>query len=50
MSIEAGTADAEIESAARAEPKIAGHLADGTWRAIVVPGRLVNFVPVPVKA
>jgi leucyl-tRNA synthetase len=36
----------ELEAAARAEPKVAGYLADGgPWRAIVVPGRLVNFVP-----
>ncbi|MHB8465023.1 MAG: leucine--tRNA ligase [Acidimicrobiales bacterium] len=35
----------DLESEARAEPKIAAHLAEGAWRAIVVPGRLVNFVP-----
>ncbi|GAC1317938.1 MAG: leucine--tRNA ligase [Acidimicrobiales bacterium] len=40
-----GTSDADLEVQARSVPKVAGYLADGTWRAIVVPGRLVNFVP-----
>jgi leucyl-tRNA synthetase len=43
VEVPAGTVD--LESAARAEPKVAAYLADGSWRAIVVPGRLVNFVP-----
>jgi len=45
ITVPAGTSDAELEAAARRDPKAAGHLAEGTWRAIVVPGRLVNFVP-----
>jgi leucyl-tRNA synthetase len=43
--IEVDAGEADLESAARTEPKVAGYLAEGTWRAIVVPGRLVNFVP-----
>ena len=43
--IEVDADEPDLEGAARAEPKVAGYLADGTWRAIVVPGRLVNFVP-----
>ena len=45
IDVPAGTDDAEIETRARAVPKVAGYLEDGAWRAIVVPGRLVNFVP-----
>ncbi len=45
LSVPAGTSDGDLEAAARADAKVAGYLADGTWRAIVVPGRLVNFVP-----
>ena len=45
LEIDAGATDAEIEAAARAHTKIAAYLAEGVWRAIVVPGRLVNFVP-----
>ena len=45
ISVPAGTGDDEIEATARADAKVAGYLAEGTWRAIVVPGRLVNFVP-----
>ena len=45
IEVPAGTADADIETQARAVPKVAAHLAEGSWRAIVVPGRLVNFVP-----
>ena len=37
--------EADLEEAARSHPKVARYLAEGTWRAIVVPGRLVNFVP-----
>ena len=43
--VEVAADTADLESVARAEPKVAAYLADGTWRAIVVPGRLVNFVP-----
>jgi leucyl-tRNA synthetase len=43
--VPADASDVDLEAAARAEPKVAGYLAEGTWRAIVVPGRLVNFVP-----
>jgi len=43
--VPAGTTEADLEVTARRDPKIGGYLADGTWRAIVVPGRLVNFVP-----
>jgi leucyl-tRNA synthetase len=51
VSVPAGSTDAELESAARADGKVAAYLADGAWRAIVVPGRLVNFVPArPVTA
>ena len=45
VSVPADSTDAELETAARAETKVASYLADGAWRAIVVPGRLVNFVP-----
>ena len=45
VDMDAGATQAEMESAARAEPKVAGYLSEGTWRAIIVPGRLVNFVP-----
>jgi leucyl-tRNA synthetase len=45
VNVPAGATDADLEAAARAEPKVAGYLGDGRWRAIVVPGRLVNFVP-----
>jgi len=45
LEMDAGATDAQIEAAARAHPKIAGYLAEGRWRAIIVPGRLVNFVP-----
>ncbi|GAC1538312.1 MAG: leucine--tRNA ligase [Acidimicrobiales bacterium] len=45
ITVPAATDDAEIERLARAVPKVAGYLADGPWRAIVIPGRLVNFVP-----
>jgi leucyl-tRNA synthetase len=45
ITVPAGTSDVELEQAARADAKAARHLAEGTWRAIVVPGRLVNFVP-----
>jgi leucyl-tRNA synthetase len=43
--VPADSSDAELESAARADAKVASYLAEGAWRAIVVPGRLVNFVP-----
>ena len=45
VEIGAGASEAETEAAARAEPNVAGYLAAGRWRAILVPGRLVNFVP-----
>ena len=45
ITVPAGTPDDELEQAARADAKAARHLAEGSWRAIVVPGRLVNFVP-----
>jgi leucyl-tRNA synthetase len=45
ITVPAGISDADLEAAARSDPKAARHLAEGTWRAIVVPGRLVNFVP-----
>jgi len=46
ITVEADVTDAALESAARADPKIISHLAEmGEARAIVVPGRLVNFVP-----
>jgi len=45
VSVPADSTDAELESTARADTKVASYLADGVWRAIVVPGRLVNFVP-----
>jgi leucyl-tRNA synthetase len=45
VSVPADSTDAELETAARAEAKVASYLAEGAWRAIVVPGRLVNFVP-----
>jgi leucyl-tRNA synthetase len=45
VDVDAGATQADLESAARAEPKVAGYLSGGSWRAIVVPGRLVNFVP-----
>jgi leucyl-tRNA synthetase len=45
VSVPASASGADLETAARAEPKVAGYLAEGPWRAIVVPGRLVNFVP-----
>jgi leucyl-tRNA synthetase len=42
-------ADADaLEAAARAEEKVAAHLAGATVRRVVaVPGRLVNFVVAP---
>ena len=46
VEVDAEIAADALEAAARAEPKVAGYLADGLWRAIIVPGRLVNFVPV----
>jgi leucyl-tRNA synthetase len=45
VEIDAGATGPQMEEAARAEPKVAGYLSEGNWRAIVVPGRLVNFVP-----
>ncbi len=45
VEVDADAPDTALEAAARAEPKVAGYLAEGSWRAIVVPGRLVNFVP-----
>jgi len=45
LDVPAEIADGELEARARAVPKVAGYLADGTWRAIVIRGRLVNFVP-----
>ena len=45
LEMDPGATDAELEAAARANPKVAGYLAEGVWRAIVVPARLVNFVP-----
>ena len=45
VEVDADAGDADLEAAARAEPKVEGYLAEGRWRAIVVPGRLVNFVP-----
>jgi leucyl-tRNA synthetase len=45
ITVPAGITDEELEKAARDDPKVGRHLAAGRWRAIVVPGRLVNFVP-----
>jgi leucyl-tRNA synthetase len=45
IEVDAATADGALEESARAHPKVAIYLAEGEWRAIVVPGRLVNFVP-----
>lgn len=45
VSVPAGTSEADLEAAARAEPRIAALLDGATVRkVIVVPGRLVNFV------
>jgi len=45
VSLPAGASDADLEAAARAEPRIAALLEGATERkVIVVPGRLVNFV------
>ncbi len=41
----ADASDAELEAAARADERVAGHLEGATVRkVVVVPGRLVNFV------
>jgi leucyl-tRNA synthetase len=47
VEVPAGASDADLEAAGRGEPKVATYLAEGggAWRAIVVSGRLVNFVP-----
>jgi leucyl-tRNA synthetase len=45
VTVPAEASAADLEAAARVEPRVAGYLAEGSWRAIVVPGRLVNFVP-----
>jgi leucyl-tRNA synthetase len=46
IEVDAGITNEALEAAARAEPKVAGYLGEGEpWRAIIVPGRLVNFVP-----
>jgi leucyl-tRNA synthetase len=45
VSVPADAADTDVEAAGRAEPRVAGLLADVTVdKVVVVPGRLVNFV------
>jgi leucyl-tRNA synthetase len=45
VTVAAGTVDAEVEAAARADERIAALLADTNVRkVIVIPGRMVNFV------
>ncbi len=44
VTVPSGATEEEVEAAARANERVAGHIEDGVRRVIVVPDKLVNFV------